>query len=105
MKRNDPPRTRRQFLKRAAGVSVAGSLAGISASLRSLEAEEPQPAEHPAPYPSHGPTQRFLANSREIIREKILPPPAGRRLNQHVFVSSRLENVFYVPLGRRPRPT
>jgi len=90
--------SRRRFLKQAgtAGFSIAGGLAGFSTDTNSLRADE----RTPVVYPSHGPSQRWLANSRKIITEKIWPPPAARRVNKQIFVSSRLENVFYVPIGR-----
>lgn len=102
MNQRNPLFTRRQFLKGtgATGISIAGGLTALSANTNTLRADEPTSTAYPAPYPSHGPSQTWLANSRNIITEKLLPPPTARRVNKHVFVSSRLENVFYVPIGR-----
>ena len=93
------PESRRQFITRLGATAIATAGANISFWQASLLAQEKSAANKS--YPSHGPTKHWLENSRELIANLILPPPKGRRLNDHVFVSTRLENVFYLNLGER----
>lgn len=89
--------SRRQFL---GGLSLtAWSAGGVSFSSSSSGACEPQSERPVKTYPSHGPGKNWLENSRDLIANLILPAPKGRRLNDHLAVSTRLENVFYLDLG------
>jgi len=91
---------RREFVKR---LCVSGASIVCPGKLLWSNLATAHSAESPSPksYPSHGPGQQFLERSRELIAKTIMPPPKGRRVNDHVFVSSRLENVFFLRFGER----
>ena len=48
---------------------------------------------------SHGPNGRWLKEPEKLIEQLIMPPPKGRQVNEHIFASSQLENVFLIDLG------
>jgi glyoxylase-like metal-dependent hydrolase (beta-lactamase superfamily II) len=50
---------------------------------------------------SHGPQWLIEAsNSRQLIEEQLLRAPRPRKITDEILGSSRLENVFFVDLGR-----
>lgn len=91
--------SRRRFIARLGRTAIAAGGANISFWPAGLLAQEDSAASKS--YPSHGPRKHWLENSRELIAKLILPPPKGRRISDHLFVSTRLENVFYLNLGER----
>jgi len=84
--------SRREFIRRACGAAAA---LGIGTQLFGGDDESEAPV-----FKSHGPGERWLKNSEKLIDTLIRPKPEGRRVNEHIGSSSRLENVFYVELGK-----
>ena len=89
--------SRRKFITRLGTSVIAVRGASLASGPADLRAQEEGPTGKS--YPSHGPGKNWLENSRELIAKMILPPPKGRRISDHVFVSTRLENVFYLKFG------
>src|SRR5262245_60354154 len=50
---------------------------------------------------SWGMPELIRSDIARFIDQYIRQPPKPRRANEDVFVSSNLENVFYVPMGSR----
>lgn len=84
--------SRREFIQHALGAAAAF---GFSTQLFGNDEES-----NPPVFKSHGPGARWLKNSEKLIDTLIRPKPEGRRVNEHICSSSRLENVFYVDLGK-----
>lgn len=84
--------SRRDFLTHSS-VAVAMSMAP------QLVRGEEKPAEAKV-FKSHGPGEMWLKNSERLIEQFIRPKPEGQRINEQICSSRRLENVFYIDLGR-----
>jgi glyoxylase-like metal-dependent hydrolase (beta-lactamase superfamily II) len=81
------PLTRRDFLKIALAVPA----------LSRLEA----PSAQHGTDPRWGIPSTVSANPRKFIEEYVFPLPKPRQLDDQLYVSSGLENVFYISLGGR----
>ncbi|MBX3437304.1 MAG: MBL fold metallo-hydrolase [Planctomycetaceae bacterium] len=85
--------SRRDFLRRSA---VAGVALGAAAPLAWGDARS---ADEKV-FKSHGPGEMWLKNSDKLIEQFIRPLPEGQRVNDQICSSRRLENVFYIDLGK-----
>lgn len=87
MKTSFSPLTRRDFLKIALAVPALGQLEG-------------QHAQHGTD-PRWGIPPIISSDPRKFLKERVFPLPKPGRLYDQFYVSSGLENVFYVPMGKR----
>src|SRR3972149_455204 len=82
-----PQLTRRDFLKIAVAVPALGLVEGE----RGQHGTDPR----------WGIPTIIGSDPRKFLDQYVFPVPKGRRVNDQVYASSGLENVFFVPLGKR----
>ncbi len=91
--------TRRDFLKASAFAGL--SIWGLSGPLLKHGLAQNAPDSVEKKPNTNGPAPSWINNSREHIKNTIMPAPEGIRLTDQIFLSKRAENVFYLDLGQR----